>query len=246
MMRGITTWTRSSLGLAVLCAALATCGQGAPSRSATTSRPTATPTVNLSSPTPVGTPQATLTPGPPTTLVVTQVGASASAQGLTAVALIRNPSPTTGAVGITVTFTAVSANGRAPLKATAALHGLAPSESQGVTAVLHPTSGDSIADVTADAAATASQPWPVAPLQVGSPQFQSSAYTPAASLAVGNLATSPQTVTVVVACFDRAGQVTGGGESDRVALAAQQTVSVTVSLAVPSIPDHCQGFARPS
>lgn len=190
---------------------------------------------------PVTTPTPPPTPTAAPALAVEKVGASASAGGFMAFAVITNPSGQT-ATDVKVEITALSGRGQALARRTGSIPRIAPGQREAV-ALSFPVSrtlparfSGSVASVrwSSDLASDAAQ--------VAGATFVQDARTPAVRVHLVNHGQGTDRVAVTAVCWDAAGNIRGGGTRTVMVGPEAQGHDVTIEVALSTVPTGCDAF----
>ena len=194
---------------------------------------------------PVTTSRSTPTPPPAPTaapaLAVETVGASASASGFMAFAVITNPSGQT-AMDVKVEITALSGGGQALARRTGSIPRIGPGQREAV-ALSFPVSrtlparfSGSVASVrwSSDLASDVAQ--------VAGASFVQDARTPAVRVHLVNHGQGADRVAVTAVCWDAAGNIRGGGTRTVMVGPEAQGHGVTIQVALSTVPARCDAF----
>lgn len=222
----------AGLGLAACGPAATTTTSSSAPASAAAAPPTAAATMGPS-------------PGAPPAITVVAAGASAANTGMVGVAVIRDGAAQ-GASDVTVTFTAASSNGKAPVTATATLAHLNVGETQAVVARLAVPGDDTVSTVTAAAvAAAASSVTAPEPTATGA-AFTAAGYSETVTASVGADRSGATQVEVVAVCYSTSNQIVGGGVTTLALTGAGSTRKASIPVDVASAPDHVEVYAHPA
>lgn len=178
---------------------------------------------------------------PPPALAVENVGASASAGGFLAFAVIANPSDET-ATDVKVDISALGSGGQQLARRTGTISRIGPGGREAV-AVAFPVGrtlpaqfSGHIAGVhwSADTAADVAQ--------VTGASFEQDARTPGVRVHLINHGQGADRVLVTAVCWDAAGNIRGGGS--RAVMVGPEAAGhdVTVQVALSTVPAHCDAF----
>ena len=218
------------LGVALL---LTACQQAPPSAV----HPTRTPVITA----PRSTPTPTPTTRPAPALAVEKVGASASAGGFLAFAVIANPSDQT-AVDVKVDISALGGGGQQLARRTGTISRIGPA-GRGAVALAFPVgrtlpaqfSGSIVSvhwslDASADLA------------QVTGTSLEQDARTPDVRVHLINHGQGPDRVLLTAVCWDAAGNIRGGGSRTVTVGPEAEGHDVTIQVALSTVPSRCDAF----
>ncbi len=192
--------------------------------------------------TPTSTPTPAPTPSAAPSLSVQKVGASASASGFMAFAVIANPSGET-AVDVKVEITAVSDSGQALAKRTGSISQIAPGRREAV-ALLFPVGRTLPAQFTGSISGVRwSSDAPAEAAEVAGASFIQDARTPSVRVHVVNHGQGAARMVVIAVCWDGAGEIRGGGSLTATVGADAQGHDVTVSVSIATVPAHCDAYS---
>jgi hypothetical protein len=202
------------------------------------------------SPTSRGSPASSATAAPPTPsatpatggVTVVATGAAASPTGTLVFVVVDNPSPA-AASAVAINATAASANGGAPLHASALIPNLAAGERQAAVIPLTVPSGDSLGPITATAQAAGESTY-TNPLTATQARFINDPINPSISVSVATVTSVPHAAVVAV-CWVGA-NIVGGAINGDLAVPAGAAKTVTMQAALTSVPGSCSGYARPN
>ncbi|HEV7385453.1 MAG TPA: hypothetical protein VGN89_11285 [Phenylobacterium sp.] len=191
--------------------------------------------------TPRSTPTPTPAPKPAPALTVEKVGASNSAGGYLAFAVIQNPSDQT-AMDVKVDISALSSSGQQLAHRTGSIGRIAPGQREAV-ALAFPVGrtppaqfSGSIAGVrwSADQAADLAQ--------VAGASFEQDARTPGVRVHLVNHGQGANRILVTAVCWDSAGNIRGGGSRTVTVGPEAQGHDVTIPVALSMVPANCDAF----
>ncbi len=213
---------------------LTACQQGASPQSVV--KPTASAVSHArSSPTPAPTPK------PAPALAVEKVGASASAGGFMAFAVIANPSDQT-AVDVKVDIRALSSSGQSLGHRTGSIARIAPGQREAV-ALAFPVGRTLPAQFSGSVAGVRWSEVEAADIaQVAGASFIQDARTPGVRVHLVNHGQGADRVLVTAVCWDAAGNIRGGGTGTVTVGPQAQGQDVTIQVALSAVPASCDAF----
>lgn len=178
---------------------------------------------------------------PAPALSVEKVGASASAAGFMAFAVISNPSDQT-AVDVRVDISALSSTARTLARRTGSIPHIGPGQREAV-ALAFPVGktlpaqfSGSIASVHWSTDQTADV------TEVASARFVQDARTPSVRVHVINHAHGAARMVVIAVCWDGAGEIRGGGSLTATVGPDAQGHDLTVGVSIATVPASCDAF----
>jgi len=228
-LRGRVAW-----GLLAAPLLLTACEPGASPQSVVKPTPSAV-SAPRSTPTPAPAPK------PAPALAVEKVGASASAGGFMAFAVIANPSDQT-AVDVKVDISALSSTGQSLAHRTGSIARIAPGQREAV-ALAFPVGRTLPAQFSGSIASvrwSADQTADVA--QVAGASFEQDARTPGVRVHLINHGQGADRVLVTAVCWDAAGNIRGGGTRTVMVGPEAQGHDVTIQVALSTVPASCDAF----
>lgn len=211
------------------------CSSATPLHVATQSAPS---TTRLATPTATGsTPESQVVS---LTVRVVAVHASATATGSVAFVVVSNDG--TPRAPVTVSVTAASANGRAPVAAHAAIPVLGADETGAAMVKLAVPADDIVSVVTATATGAPSAVGGADPISVNSAVFATDPILPTVNVTVS---TNAQVAATVLAVCYSGSALIGGGVLQSMTLHPGPPFTLRLNAAVTETPTRCLGFAYP-
>jgi hypothetical protein len=191
--------------------------------------------------TPRSTPTPTPTPKPPPALAVEKVGASASAGGFMAFAVIANPSDQT-AMDVRVDITSVSSTGQQLARRTGSISRIGPGHRKAV-AIAFPVGRTLPAQFSGSIASVRWSDGEAADVaQVTGATFIQDARTPGVRVHLVNHGQGADRVLVTAVCWDTAGNIRGGGTRTVTVGPEAQGHDVTIQVSLSTVPASCDAF----
>jgi hypothetical protein len=174
-------------------------------------------------------------------LALEKVGASASASGFLAFAVIANPSGQT-ALDVKVEIVALSSTGQALARRTGSISRIAPGQREAV-ALAFPVGRTLPAKFSGSIAAVNWSSDIAADLaEVAGASFVQDARTPEVLVHLVNHGQGAGRVSVTAVCWDAAGNIRGGGTRTLMVGPEAQGHDVTIQVALSTVPASCDAF----